>query len=152
VGYLNAHGTGTKLGDVAEATAIRTVFDAHPPPVSSTKGLSGHMLGASGVVEAAVSAMAMLRGVLPPTHNLDEPDPACDLDHVRGPRPASPDHVLSNSFGFGGHNISLVLARPSAAVARPASRPDTFARPPAAVGRTAPRPDTTAEPERDARS
>jgi 3-oxoacyl-[acyl-carrier-protein] synthase II len=112
VGYVNAHGTSTKLGDVAESTAIRAVFGADTPPVSSTKGVTGHMLGASGVVEAAVSVHAMLRGLLPPTHNLDEPDPACDLDHLRKPRPAEVTHVLSNSFGFGGHNVSLIFGRP----------------------------------------
>jgi 3-oxoacyl-[acyl-carrier-protein] synthase II len=118
IGYVNAHGTSTKLGDIAEATAIRSVFGAATPPVSSTKGVTGHMLGASGVVEAAVSVHAMLRGLLPPTHNLDEPDPACDLDHLRKPRPARVSHVLSNSFGFGGHNVSLVFGRPDASWAR----------------------------------
>jgi 3-oxoacyl-[acyl-carrier-protein] synthase II len=113
VGYLNAHGTGTKLGDAAESTAIRAVF-SDSPPVSSTKGLTGHMLGASGAVEAAVTAVAMVRGQLPPTWNLDDPDPACDLDHVRSrPRQAVVDYAMSNSFGFGGHNVSLVLGRPS---------------------------------------
>jgi 3-oxoacyl-[acyl-carrier-protein] synthase II len=114
IGYLNAHGTSTKLGDLAEALAIRAVFGADVPPVSSSKGATGHMLGASGVVESAVSVMAMLRGLLPPTQNLDDPDPACDLDHIsKGPRPAEVDLVMSNSFGFGGHNISLVFGRPS---------------------------------------
>jgi 3-oxoacyl-[acyl-carrier-protein] synthase II len=114
IGYLNAHGTSTKLGDIAEATAIRALFGADGPPVSSTKGVTGHMLGASGVVEAAASVMAMLRGLLPPTFNLDDPDPECDLDHIRkDARPALVDRVLSNSFGFGGHNVSLVFGRPS---------------------------------------
>jgi 3-oxoacyl-[acyl-carrier-protein] synthase II len=113
VGYINAHGTGTKRGDAAEAQAIRTVFGDRPP-VSSTKGLTGHMLGASGAVEAAVTAGAMIRGLLPPTHNLDDPDPACDLNHVRDkPMPADVGYALSNSFGFGGHNIALVLGKPS---------------------------------------
>ncbi len=72
------------------------------------------MLGASGVVEAGVSVVAMLRGLLPPTYNLDDPDPDCDLDHVRkAARPVAVDHVMSNSFGFGGHNVSLVFGRPS---------------------------------------
>jgi 3-oxoacyl-[acyl-carrier-protein] synthase II len=119
VGYLNAHGTGTKLGDVAEATAIRAVFEDAPPPVSSSKALTGHMLGASGVVEAAACIAAMLRGTLPPTHNLDDPDPNCELDHVRKSiREARVDHVMSNSFGFGGHNISIVLTRPGTGPAR----------------------------------
>ncbi len=121
IGYLNAHGTGTKLGDVAEATAIRSVFGAAGPPVSSTKGVTGHMLGASGVVESAVSILAMLRGLLPPTHNLDDPDPECELDHVRkAARPARVERVISNSFGFGGHNVSLVFGRPAAGQARDA--------------------------------
>ncbi|HEU4421331.1 MAG TPA: beta-ketoacyl-[acyl-carrier-protein] synthase family protein [Pilimelia sp.] len=110
IGYLNAHGTSTKLGDIAEALAINTVFGAETPPVSSTKAVTGHMLGASGVVEAAVAITAMRRGLLPPTHNLDDPDPACDLDHiVKTPRPGGIAYALSNSFGFGGHNVSLVF-------------------------------------------
>jgi 3-oxoacyl-[acyl-carrier-protein] synthase II len=120
VGYVNAHGTSTKLGDLAEAVALRKVFGALPPPVSSTKAVTGHMLGASGVVESAVSILALRRGLLPQTHNLDDPDPACDLDHIRkGPRPAPEvTHVMSNSFGFGGHNISLVYGRPSTRLSR----------------------------------
>ena len=114
VGYLNAHGTGTKLGDVAEVVAIRSVFGDDAPPVSSSKAVTGHMLGASGVVEAAASIEALRRGVLPPTHNLDDPDPSCELDHIRKtPRPAGIDVAVSNSFGFGGHNISLVFGPPS---------------------------------------
>lgn len=112
VGYINAHGTGTKLGDVAESLAIRAVFGDQPPPVSSCKAVTGHMLGASGVIEAAVTVEALRRGLLPQTHNLDDPDPACDLDHVRtSPRVAPAELALSNSFGFGGHNVSLVLGR-----------------------------------------
>jgi 3-oxoacyl-[acyl-carrier-protein] synthase II len=113
VGYLNAHGTGTRLGDTAEALAIRTVF-GDGPPVSSTKGLTGHMLGASGAVEAVATVAAMLRGALPPTYNLDDPDPACELDHIlKEPRAAAIGYALSNSFGFGGHNVSLVFGRPA---------------------------------------
>jgi 3-oxoacyl-[acyl-carrier-protein] synthase II len=121
IGYVNAHGTGTKVGDRAEAAAIRRVFAGDSPPVSSTKGVTGHLLGASGVIEAAVSVLALRREVLPPTHNLDDPDPECDLDHIRkGPR-AAPGvrHVLSNSFGFGGHNVSLVLGPPATRLNRP---------------------------------
>jgi 3-oxoacyl-[acyl-carrier-protein] synthase II len=119
IGYLNAHGTSTKLGDIAESLAIRTVFAGCPPPVSSNKAVTGHMLGASGVVEAAATAMALRTGQLPPTHNLDEPDPACDLDHIRkAPRAASIDVALTNSFGFGGHNVSLVMTHPSTSVKR----------------------------------
>lgn len=114
IGYLNAHGTSTKLGDTAEALAIRTLFGADTPPVSSTKAVTGHMLGASGVVESAVSIHALRTGQLPPTHNLEDPDPDCDLDHVRKtPRAAQAEHVISNSFGFGGHNVSVVYGRPS---------------------------------------
>jgi 3-oxoacyl-[acyl-carrier-protein] synthase II len=112
IGYLNAHGTSTKLGDVAEALAIRTVFGATTPPVSSSKAITGHMLGASGVIEVAATVRAIASGTLPPTHNLDDPDPDCELDHIRGkPRLTQIDHALSNSFGFGGHNVSLVLGR-----------------------------------------
>lgn len=121
IGYVNAHGTSTKIGDRAEALAIRRVFGADGcPPVSATKAVTGHMLGASGVVEAAVSVLALRRGVLPPTHNLDDPDPDCDLDHIRkAPRPAPGiGHVMSNSFGFGGHNVSLVLGPPATRLAR----------------------------------
>jgi 3-oxoacyl-[acyl-carrier-protein] synthase II len=119
VGYLNAHGTGTKLGDRAEAAAIRRAFGAHSPPVSATKAVTGHMLGASGIAEAAVAILALRRGVLPPTHNLDDPDPQCDLDHVRkAPRRAQITHALSNSFGFGGHNVSVVFTRPGTRRAR----------------------------------
>jgi len=120
IGYLNAHGTGTKLGDVAECVAIRSVFAADLPPVSSTKAVTGHMLGASGVVEAAASIVALRRGVLPPTHNLDDPDPACDVDHIRkSPRTGPVSYVLSNSFGFGGHNISVAFGHPSTRRERP---------------------------------
>jgi 3-oxoacyl-[acyl-carrier-protein] synthase II len=114
IGYVNAHGTSTKLGDVAEATAIALAFGEAQPAVSSTKALTGHMLGTSGVVEAAASALAVQRGLLPPTYNLDDPDPACPLDHVRKePRAARPQYALSNSFGFGGQNVSLLLGPPS---------------------------------------
>ncbi|MDQ2586705.1 beta-ketoacyl-[acyl-carrier-protein] synthase family protein [Saccharothrix yanglingensis] len=112
IGYLNAHGTGTKAGDSAESEAIRGVYGDGMPPVSSTKGVTGHLLGASGVVEAAIAVTAMREGLLPPTHNLDDPDPACDLNHVRGePSAAAVDAVMSNSFGFGGHNVSVVFGR-----------------------------------------
>jgi 3-oxoacyl-[acyl-carrier-protein] synthase II len=113
IGYLNAHGTSTKLGDAAEALAIRSVF-GDSPPVSSNKAVTGHMLGASGVVEAAATIVALAKGVLPPTLNLDDPDPSCDLDHIaKAPRESRVGYALSNSFGFGGHNVSLVLSAPS---------------------------------------
>ncbi|MEV0455193.1 beta-ketoacyl-[acyl-carrier-protein] synthase family protein [Catellatospora methionotrophica] len=119
IGYLNAHATSTKLGDVAESLAVNTVFAAAMPPVSSNKGVTGHMLGASGVIEAAATIMALGRGLLPPTVNLEDPDPACDLDHIRGKARQSPiDFALSNSFGFGGHNVSLVLGRPTTSLSR----------------------------------
>ncbi|NJP30915.1 beta-ketoacyl-[acyl-carrier-protein] synthase family protein [Micromonospora thermarum] len=112
VGYVNAHGTGTKLGDVAEATALAEVFGEHGVPVSSTKALTGHLLGASGVLEAAATALALGRGLLPPTWNLDDPDPACPADHIRKePRATETGYALTNSFGFGGQNVSLLLAR-----------------------------------------
>ncbi|MFF0264977.1 beta-ketoacyl-[acyl-carrier-protein] synthase family protein [Kribbella sp. NPDC004536] len=114
VGYVNAHGTSTKLGDVAESVAIGLAFGAHQPAVSSTKALTGHMLGTSGVVEAAAAAGAIATGLLPPTYHLDEPDPACPLDHVRKePREARLEYALSNSFGFGGQNVSLLLGAAS---------------------------------------
>ncbi|PAZ17389.1 beta-ketoacyl synthase [Streptomyces sp. SA15] len=110
VGYINAHGTATKLGDVAETRAIRAVFGDRSPAVSSTKSMTGHLLGGSGAVEAAVCALAIARGTLPPTHNLDEVDPACDLDHVRGAaRRQRTEAAISNSFAFGGHNVSLLF-------------------------------------------
>jgi 3-oxoacyl-[acyl-carrier-protein] synthase II len=110
VDYVNAHGTSTSLGDVAETTAIRAVFGEHSPAVSSIKALTGHLLGSSGVVEAAATALSVHKGVLPPTHNLDDPDPACDLDHVRGaPRTGEVRVALTNTFAFGGHNISLLF-------------------------------------------
>ncbi|MEO7261308.1 MAG: beta-ketoacyl-[acyl-carrier-protein] synthase family protein [Jatrophihabitantaceae bacterium] len=113
IGYLNAHGTSTKAGDAAELMAIRAVYPDRTPPVSSTKGVTGHMLGASGVIEAAIGILALQRGLLPPTHNLEDPDSDSDIDHIRkAPRPAKAQAVLSNSFGFGGSNVSLVLANP----------------------------------------
>ncbi|WP_318204974.1 beta-ketoacyl-[acyl-carrier-protein] synthase family protein [Streptomyces sp. SCL15-4] len=110
IGYINAHGTATKLGDIAETRAVRAVFEDRSPAVSSTKSMTGHLLGGSGAVEAAICALAVARGTLPPTHNLDEVDPACDLDHVRGEARRVPvQAVLSNSFAFGGHNVSLLF-------------------------------------------
>jgi 3-oxoacyl-[acyl-carrier-protein] synthase II len=114
VGYLNAHGTGTRLGDVAETRAVRATFGGHAPAVSSTKGVTGHLLGAAGAVEAVATMLAIARGVLPPTRNLEDPDPECDLDHVRGQaRRARVRAALSNSFAFGGHNVSLLFGTPS---------------------------------------
>ena len=110
VDYVNVHGTGTKLGDVAETTALHAVFGDHQPAVSSIKGATGHLLGASGAVEAGVTALSIAHGALPPTLNLENPDPACELDHVRGTARRGPVRcALSNSFAFGGHNISLLF-------------------------------------------
>jgi 3-oxoacyl-[acyl-carrier-protein] synthase II len=120
IGYVNAHGTSTKLGDAAEARAIRTVFGKEgSPPVSATKSITGHTLGAAGAVEAAVTAVAIARGILPPTLNLEEVDRSCELDHVRGkPRFGPVAAAVSNSFGFGGHNVSLVLGQASTRATR----------------------------------
>ncbi len=115
IGYVNAHGSSTPLNDSTETLAIRTVFGdrAASLPVSGTKGYYGHALGASGAIEAAICSLAMANDWLPPTVNLDTPDPACALDHIpRTGRPASPEYLLSNSFGFGGINAALVLRRP----------------------------------------
>jgi 3-oxoacyl-[acyl-carrier-protein] synthase II len=116
VGYVNAHGTSTPLGDIAEARAIHKVFGAHAAgvAVSSTKSMTGHLLGAAGATEVALTALALLHGLLPPTINLDRPDPECALDHVaHTARPANPGAALSNSFGFGGQNVSIALRRPA---------------------------------------
>ncbi len=115
VGYINAHGTSTGLGDLAETRAMKTIFGPYAKEgllVSSTKSELGHLLGASGGVELIASALAIHTGVLPPTINLDEPDPECDLDYIpHVAREARVDRVMSNSFGFGGHNASLLIAR-----------------------------------------
>jgi 3-oxoacyl-[acyl-carrier-protein] synthase II len=114
IGYVNAHATATPLGDVAEALAIRLAFGEHAErlPVSATKGLHGHSLGASGAIEAAITALSLDRGWLPPTANLEDPDPACRLAHVpAGGKDARIDVAVTNSFGFGGFNASLVLGR-----------------------------------------
>ena len=114
VGYINAHGSSTPLNDTTETLAIKQVFGDHAYrlTVSGTKGYYGHALGASGAIEAAICALAMERRWLPPTVNLERPDPACDLDCLRGDgRAAAPDVVLTNSFGFGGINATVALLR-----------------------------------------
>ena len=112
VQYINAHGTSTPLGDVAETKAIKQVFGDHARKlmISSTKSMIGHLLGASGGVEAIACALSIKHGVLTPTINLEHPDPQCDLDYIPNqPREARVRRLLSNSFGFGGHNCSLAL-------------------------------------------
>jgi 3-oxoacyl-[acyl-carrier-protein] synthase II len=114
VSYINAHGTSTPQGDVAETLAIKTVFGEHARKlaVSSTKGATGHMLGAAGAVEMAICAKAIHTGILPPTINYENPDPQCDLDCVpNAAREAKVEVVLNNSFGFGGHNATVVARR-----------------------------------------
>ncbi len=113
IDYINAHGTSTPLGDKAETVAIKGVFGEHAYKlaVSSTKSMTGHLLGAAGGLEAAISAMVMREGMLPPTINHETPDPDCDLDYVPNQaRPKQVRHVLSNSFGFGGTNATLVFS------------------------------------------
>ncbi len=119
VGYINAHGTGTQMNDAIETLAIKAVFGERANPsteghvaVSSTKSMTGHMLGATGAAELAYAALALEHGVLPPTINLTDPDPACDLDYIPlHARHQTVDYALSNSFGFGGENVVLVLKR-----------------------------------------
>jgi 3-oxoacyl-[acyl-carrier-protein] synthase II len=114
VDYINAHGTSTPLNDASETRAVKKVFGdhAHKVPISSTKSMTGHMLGAAGAVEAAVAALAVAEGVVPPTTNYETPDPDCDLDYVPNEaRKVDVRFALSNSFGFGGQNAVLALRR-----------------------------------------
>ena len=114
IGYINAHGTSTPAGDRAETEAVKAVFGdrAKRLPISSNKSMIGHLLGAAGGVEAVFSVLTLRRGVLPPTINYEEPDPECDLDYVpNAAREAEVAAVLSNSFGFGGTNGTLIFRR-----------------------------------------
>lgn len=114
LGYINAHGTSTILNDKSESAAIRTVFGeaAYAIPVSSTKSMTGHLLGAAGALEAIFCVKILLNDILPPTINYEFPDPDCDLDYIPNvARPAQVEHILSNSFGFGGHNASIIISR-----------------------------------------
>ena len=114
IDYINAHGTSTPLGDKAETAAVKSVFGDHAYnlSVSSTKSQLGHSLGASGGIELVLSIKAVQNGLVPPTMNLENPDPDCDLDYTPNePRQRKLNVVMSNSFGFGGHNASIIVGR-----------------------------------------
>jgi 3-oxoacyl-(acyl-carrier-protein) synthase len=114
IGYVNAHGTSTRAGDSAETLAIKQVFEEHAYriPVSSTKSMTGHLLGGAGALEAIICTKALETGILPPTINQTTPDPQCDLDYIPNKaRKTDPQVVMSNSFGFGGHNTTLLLKK-----------------------------------------
>jgi len=112
VDYINAHGTSTEAGDIAETGAVKTFFGSDVPLVSSTKSMMGHMLGGAGAAEAAVCVLSLQNGLVPPTINLTDPDPRCDLDYVANvARSVDLKIAMSNSFGFGGHNATLVFAK-----------------------------------------
>ena len=114
ISYINAHGTSTPLNDKSETAAIKTVFgeQAYAVPISSTKSMTGHLLGAAGALEALICVKTLQEDILPPTINYTTPDPECDLDYVPNqPRPVKTRHVMSNSFGFGGHNATIILSQ-----------------------------------------
>jgi 3-oxoacyl-[acyl-carrier-protein] synthase II len=112
VDYVNAHATGTRMGDVSEARAIRDVFGGDMPACSATKSMTGHLLGAAGVLGAVIAAYSTATDTVPPTINLDDPDPECELNHVRGAARETPVRAaIANSFAFGGHNATLVFGK-----------------------------------------
>jgi 3-oxoacyl-(acyl-carrier-protein) synthase len=114
VGYINAHGTATPANDPAETAAIKSVMgdQAYKIPVSSTKSMTGHMMGATGALEAAICIYAIRDGIIPPTINYTTPDPLCDLDYVPNEaRKGRVNYAINNSFGFGGHNSVVVFKR-----------------------------------------
>jgi 3-oxoacyl-[acyl-carrier-protein] synthase II len=114
IDYINAHGTSTELNDKSETAAIKTVFGerAYQTPISSTKSMTGHLLGASGALEAVICVKTLLSQIAPPTINYETPDPNCDLDYIPNTaRQLKIDRVMSNSFGFGGHNATIILSR-----------------------------------------
>jgi 3-oxoacyl-[acyl-carrier-protein] synthase II len=112
VGHINAHGTATAAGDAAEAASVRAVFGAHPPAITATKAITGHLLGASGALELVATLRALQTQTIPPTGHQAPLDPAFDLDVVQGaPRPVKDlRHAMSNSFAFGGTNAVLVVS------------------------------------------
>jgi 3-oxoacyl-[acyl-carrier-protein] synthase II len=114
VGYINSHGTSTPHGDIAETRAVKDVFGDHAFSlvVGSTKSMTGHLLGAAGALEFSICVLVMESGIVPPTINLEHPDPACDLDYAPNSQvERDVDVALSNSFGFGGHNVTLAVGR-----------------------------------------
>jgi len=114
VDYINVHGTSTPLGDISETRAIKTVFGDHAKKlsISSTKSMTGHLLGAAGAVEAIISILSLVHGVIPPTINYETPDPDCDLDYTPNTALRRPvQFAISNTFGFGGHNATLLMRK-----------------------------------------